>query len=115
MKISRRIALLTLQLSISASSYGLQLWYSVDDVPDTFPQACRIALSQNITCSQLISGSKVAAQQLFSTSDLNEYCTSSCADSLRNFQQDVGDGCGEAVLSYDSIPTTGTQLADPLA
>ncbi|KAL4805718.1 hypothetical protein BDV18DRAFT_139700 [Aspergillus unguis] len=114
MKIPMHISLLTLQLSISGPSYALQLWYSPDDVPDTFPQACRVALSQNITCSELVSGSKVAAQQLYSTSELNEYCTTSCAESLQQFQQGVHDGCGDQILSHGSISTTGAQLADPL-
>ncbi|KAL4767932.1 hypothetical protein BDW60DRAFT_226112 [Aspergillus nidulans var. acristatus] len=95
-------------------SWSAQLFYSPDDLPDTIPQSCRVALSQNITCTQLVTANKVANQVLYSQAELTDLCIATCANSLKSFQQNVHDSCGTGNLTYSGISTTGAQLADPL-
>jgi hypothetical protein len=95
-------------------SWSAQLFYSPDDLPDTIPQSCRVALSQNITCTQLVTANKVTNQVLYSQAGLTDLCIATCANSLKSFQQNVHDSCGTGNLTYSGISTTGAQLADPL-
>ncbi|KAL4993233.1 hypothetical protein BDV10DRAFT_190164 [Aspergillus recurvatus] len=95
-------------------SWSAQLFYSPDDLPDTIPQSCRVALSQNITCTQLVTANKVANQVLYSQAGLTDLCIATCANSLKSFQQNVHDSCGTGNITYSGISTTGAQLADPL-
>ncbi|KAL4737492.1 hypothetical protein BDV11DRAFT_171946 [Aspergillus similis] len=76
--------------------------------------SCRVALSQNFTCTQLVTANKVTNQVLYSQAELTDLCTTTCANSLKSFQQNVHDICGSENLTYTGISTTGPQLADPL-
>ena len=115
MKASISLPSLFLLLNLAtAPVWSKQLWDSPTDLPESIPQACRDALSKNITCSQLVSANKVTNQVLYSKADLTELCTTTCANSLNAFQQNVRDSCGDATLSYGSVNTTGAQLTDPL-
>lgn len=109
------LARLALQLAaVTAPVWSVHLLDAPSDLPDSVPDACRVALSRNITCAQLISGSKVAAQVPYSKAALAKLCTTACSDSLKEFQQDVHDGCGDRILTFNGTSTTGGQLADPL-
>jgi hypothetical protein len=99
----------------TAPVWSAQLWYSTHDLPDTIPQAGRVALSQNITCSQLVTAIKVTGQVLYSKEDLIDLCTTNCAKSLQSFLQNIHEGCGDTVLDYGSGSTTGARLAEPLS
>ena len=115
MQLPLSLVYLALQLLIAAKpAWSIQLWYSSKDLPDSFPQACRVALSQNITCSELIPGSKAASQAIYSKQDLARLCTTSCSNSLQGFQKNVRDGCGDQILTFNGTSTTGPELADPL-
>ncbi|CAG8067732.1 unnamed protein product [Penicillium nalgiovense] len=115
MKVPISLPSLALLLSLAtAPVWSVQLWDSPTDLPETIPQECRNALSKNITCPQLVPASKVTNQVLYSKADLTELCTTTCANSLNAFQQNVHDSCGDATLSYGSVNTTGARLTDPL-
>lgn len=116
MQLSITSVRLVLQLAVIATpTWSIHLWDSPGDLPVSVSDACRTALSQNITCSQLISGSKVAAQVPYSKEELTRLCTTSCSDSLKEFEQEVRAGCGNQTLTFNGTSITAAQLAEPLA
>lgn len=99
---------------IPKPAWSLHLWNSPKELPESFPDACRSALSRNITCSQLVPGIKAASQAPYGEAELGKLCIVACSNSLKQFQQGVYDGCGDQALTFNGTSTTGPQLADPL-
>lgn len=99
---------------IATSAWSIHLWDSPGDLPASVPDACRAALSQNITCSQLVSGSKAAAQVPYSKEKLGKLCTTACSESLKESEQNVHVGCGDHILTFNGTTIAAAQLTEPL-
>ncbi len=76
-------SLLILQLfTLRASS--VQLWSSPNALTPIVPAGCRVALSQNITCSpDLVSPQFAAGGRALDQTTLGQYCTTACYQSLQ--------------------------------
>lgn len=71
----------------TSAANGYHIWASPDDLPDTIPEACRNALSQNLTCSGgLIKAESLGAGTLPDVWTLEDYCKPECLSTL-----EVGD------------------------
>ncbi|KAJ6151669.1 hypothetical protein N7470_006797 [Penicillium chermesinum] len=99
---------------IIAPVYSVQIRNSSGAPPEGIAVGCWNALSTNITCSQLVPAYKVSQQVLYSNTDLSKLCTTTCSNSLHEFQEDVYESCGDATLSFDGRNTTAAELVDPL-
>ena len=76
--------------SFFLGSFSIQLWSSPDAFPTGIPADCRAALSQNITCSpELVPARFVDAGAALDSVTLQQYCTTSCYDSLQVFTHRV--------------------------
>lgn len=76
-----RFASLLFYFISTVNSYSI--WASPDDLPDTIPESCRSALSQNMTCSGgLIKADSLGTGGLPDVWTLSEYCQPDCLSSL---------------------------------
>jgi hypothetical protein len=76
-----RVVLLLFYFSSLVTGY--HIWASPDDLPDTIPESCRSALSQNLTCSGgLIKADSLGAGSIPDVWTLSDYCQPDCLSSL---------------------------------
>ncbi|KAF6233163.1 hypothetical protein HO173_008707 [Letharia columbiana] len=110
--------LLSLQFLVPRAA-SVQLWSSPDALPPSMPSGCRIALSQNISCSPaLVSPQFAAGGRALDPTTLGQYCTTLCYQSLQTFKTKVDAQCGDTnyqMFANSTLSQSGASIADPLA
>jgi hypothetical protein len=67
---------------------------------------CTAALTQNITCNFIETGSSLYRQTNdLTTQDLDRICTSECADSIASYKANVNDACEHDIYNDTSNAT----------
>ncbi|KAL2060600.1 hypothetical protein VTL71DRAFT_9241 [Oculimacula yallundae] len=97
---------------------SIQLWSSPGALPTTIPAGCRSALSQNITCSQLVTPSFISAGRSLSINASKLFCTDACYTSLQAYKTNVDSRCGSTLYRMYANSTfnqSGMAVADPLS
>jgi hypothetical protein len=101
-------------LLIAPECLGVQLFNSTSAVPSSIPADCATALTQHITCSQLVSVATISNQHFIDESTLTQLCTETYSPSLLSFQKSVESVCGCTSYTSDiSRNQTISSVVDP--
>lgn len=82
---------------LTQGALGVKFFNSTDQLPDGMPTECKDALTADISCSpHLFSPVEVTRSLDTNTTDLDQYCSTGCTDSLqvsnlKNFSETSSD------------------------
>ncbi|KAL4787164.1 hypothetical protein BJX76DRAFT_29075 [Aspergillus varians] len=95
---------------------AVKIWDTPAALGTLIPAGCRAALTTNITCpGKLITATEIVNEVPQNETFLEQYCESTCRNSLQSFATLVNTRCGNTEYSFgNSTKQSGNDIAVPL-